>query len=352
MPVFPNVLYELLRDLSKLVPNVDLESLAALAGTNTAVAAKIIHHSLSIYRLLKKIPSLSAAKSLTDLVGNTPVLELARYGKATGAAGTLLAKLEFCNPGGSSADRLCAERMAAVQGNGPIVAAASAEEGVSLAWLSACQGRQLFLCMAEDTDPAVQARILLYGAQLTLDLNPPEKAEVLLRTLPGAQALPPYSPSHHAKVHYDATGPELWNAAQGKIDVLVGSAADPDILSGAGQYLKEKNADLNVIAVRLTPDGTNPAQDLVPLSPDGPPLLTVYDDLISVSEPDAWKAVAQLARTEGLLVGPVSGAAAHAAVCLSQRPEFTGKTIAILFPDGAAANFYPHPTVNCPASAR
>lgn len=336
MSVFPNVLYELLRDLSKLVPNVDLEGLAALAGTNTAVAAKIIHHSLSIYRLLKKIPSLSVSKSLTDLVGNTPVLELARYGKAADAGGTLLAKLEFCTPGGSSADRLCAERMALVEGDGPIVAAVSPAEGVSLAWLGACQGRQVVLCMAEDTDPSVQERILLYGAQLTLDPNPKEKAEALLHTLPGATALPPYSPSHHAKVHYDATGPELWNASQGKIDVLVGSASDPDILSGAGQYLKEKNEDLKVVAVRLTPDGASPAQDLVPLSPGGPPLLTVYDELICVAEPDAKKAVAQLARTEGLLAGPISGAAAHAAVLLSRRPEFIGKTIAILFPDGSA----------------
>lgn len=347
MAILPNVLYEFLRELSKLSPNVDLQSLATLAGTNTVAAAKIIHHSLSIYRLLKKIPSLSVAKSMEDLVGNTPTLELQRFAQSSNAPAKLLAKLEFCNPGCSSADRLWVVRIAAAEHDGLlqpdslIVAAVREQEAASLAWLGASRGFRVHLCMAADTNPTVQEYIRLYGAQLTLDEHPVEKAQELLRTMPGAVSLPSYSPSHHAQIHYHTTGPELWNATQGKIDVLVGSAADPDILSGVGQYLKEKNENLRVVAVRLTPDGVSSQQELVSISPDTPPLLSIYDELIAVSEQDARRTMSQLAQTEGLLAGPISAAVSHAAVQLSQRTEYAGKTIAILFPD-STNNFCSH----------
>ena len=339
MANLPTVLYELLRELSKLIPKTDLQSLAALAGTNTAVAAKIVHHCLSIYRLLKKIPSLSVSKSVMDLVGNTPMLELQNFGKNNEAQSTLIAKLEYRNPGNSAADRLFAARFAAaeeagtIQEHTTIIEAARPEEAISLAWLGASRGCKMIICMEENTPPYVQNRILAYGAELILDPQPAEKAEYLLHTLPEAVKLPEYSPSKHSKVHYDSTGPEIWNATQGKVDVLVGSAETPDILFGAGQFLKEKKEDLLVIAVRMTPEGASSQQELAPLFPADHPLLTIYDQVISVSQQDAAQTAADLARSEGLLVGPLSGANALAAVYLTHQKDFTGKSIAILFPD-------------------
>jgi cysteine synthase A len=291
------------------------------------------------------------AGSVLETIGATPLVEVSPRMNKGGAR--VLAKVEFFNPGGSVKDRVAAKMVESAERDGTlkpgatIIEPTSGNTGVGLALVAAVKGYHLILTMPETMSIERRKLAAAYGAEIVLTPGAEgmqgaiDKANELKATIPGAVILQQFENAANPLSHRDSTGPEIWQDAEGKIDAFVAGVGTGGTLSGVGRYLKDKNAGIKVFAVE--PDasavlsggepGVHKLQGIgagfVPKTLD----VSVYDEVIKVSAEDAGRCARDLAAKEGLLVGISSGAACYAALALSSKPEWSGKTIVVLLPD-------------------
>ncbi|MDR2358448.1 MAG: cysteine synthase A [Prevotellaceae bacterium] len=292
-------------------------------------------------------------KQLTELIGNTPLLELSSYEKSKAAAAKLIAKLEYFNPAGSVKDRIAlamiedAEAQGILKPGATIIEPTSGNTGVGLAFVSAAKGYKLTLTMPETM--SLERRNLLKALGATLVLTPGSegmkgaiaKAIALRAETPGAIILQQFDNPSNPEIHYRTTADEVWRDTGGNVDIFVSGVGTGGTVSGAGKRLKELKPDVKVIAVEPADSpvlsGGNPGPHkiqgigagFVPKNYDS----SVIDRIITVSNDDAIRTSRELAKTEGLLVGISSGAAAFAATSLALEPENKGKNIVVILPD-------------------
>ena len=293
------------------------------------------------------------AKSVEELIGHTPLLELRRYGAKHGFQARVLAKLEYLNPAGSAKDRvglsmiLDAEERGLLKPGGVLIEPTSGNTGIGLACVAAARGYRVILTMPDTMSAERRAMLAAYGAELVLTPGAQgmqgavDKAEELSRSLPGSFIPGQFANPANPAAHYRTTGPEIWEATEGQVDVFVASVGTGGTLSGTGRYLKEKNPALQVAAVEpdaspLLSGGTaGPHQiqgigaNFIPEALDR----TIYDQVIRVKDEDAFTTGREIVRSEGILVGISSGAALWAAGELAKKPEYAGKTIVVVLPD-------------------
>ena len=292
-------------------------------------------------------------KTISDLIGKTPLLELVSYQQELELPATILGKLEYFNPAGSVKDRIAkamiddAEKNGLLKKGSVIIEPTSGNTGIGLASIAASRGYRIILTMPETM--SVERRNLLkaYGAELVLTEGAKgmngaiAKATELAEEIPGSfiprQFFNPINP----QVHAETTGPEIWEDTEGTVDILVAGIGTGGTISGAGKFLKEKNPNLQIIAVepadspvlsKGTP-GPHKIQGIgagfIPDTLD----TSIYDELLTVTNEDAFATGRTLAQKEGILVGVSSGAAAWVAAQVAKRPENKGKTIVVILPD-------------------
>lgn len=293
------------------------------------------------------------AKKVTDLVGRTPLLELSNLEKKYSLKTRILAKLEYFNPAGSVKDRIAkamiddALATGKLNGDSVIIEPTSGNTGIGLAAVAASYGLRIILTMPETM--SVERRNLLkaYGAELVLTDGAKgmkgaiEKANELAAATPHSFIPGQFDNPVNPKTHLETTGPEIWEDSDGKVDVFIAGVGTGGTLSGVGNFLKAKNADVKIIAVepatspvlsKGTP-GPHKIQGIgagfVPRTLD----TNVYNEIITVENDDAFETGKLVGKTEGFLVGISSGAALWAALKVAKRPEYEGKTIVVLFPD-------------------
>ena len=293
------------------------------------------------------------AKSLTELVGNTPLLELNKFSASKQLDTPIIAKVEFFNPGGSVKDRIAlamvedAEKKGLLKPGATIIEPTSGNTGVGLALVSAVKGYHLILTMPETMSVERRNLVKAYGAEVRLTSGKDgmagaiKAAEQLRDSIPGSVILQQFeNPANPAK-HYATTGPEIWRQTDGQIDIFVAGVGTGGTVSGIGKYLKEQNPGGKVYAVEPAtsavlngkPSGPHKIQGIgagfVPKTFDR----TYIDEVIDIDNDDAIRTGRELAQSEGLLVGISSGAAAYAASLVAKRPENKGKKIVALLPD-------------------
>ena len=293
------------------------------------------------------------ASRLTELIGNTPLLQLNKFSQAKGLETPVIAKVEFFNPGGSVKDRVAlamiedAEQKGLLKPGATIIEPTSGNTGVGLALVSAVKGYKLILTMPETMSIERRNLVKAYGAEVKLTSGTDgmkgaiKAAEQLRDSIPGSIILQQFENLANPQRHYDTTGVELWEQTGGKIDIFVAGVGTGGTISGIGRRLKEKNPDIKIIAVEPKtsavlngqPSGPHKIQGIgagfVPATYNA----SVVDEVFDVDNDDAIRTGRELARQEGLLVGISSGAAAYAASEVAKRPENKGKTIVALLPD-------------------
>ena len=292
-------------------------------------------------------------KKITDLIGNTPLLELSNIEKDESLQATVLAKLEYFNPAGSVKDRIAkamiddAEAKGLLKKGSVIIEPTSGNTGIGLASVAAARGYRIIIAMPETMSIERRNLMKAYGAELVLTEGSKgmkgaiAKAEELAKEIPNSfipsQFTNPANPAAHEKT----TGVEIWNDTDGKVDIFVAGVGTGGTVSGTGSYLKSKNPDIKVVAVEpksspVLSEGVAGAHKIQGIGAGFVPetLNTdIYDEVITVANEDAFETGKKIARTEGVLVGISSGAAVWAAVELAKRPENKGKTIVVLLPD-------------------
>ena len=292
-------------------------------------------------------------KSLTDLIGKTPLLELTNYEKEHELKATIIGKLEYFNPAGSVKDRIAkamiddAEQKGILKPGSVIIEPTSGNTGIGLASVAAARGYRVILTMPETM--SVERRNLLkaYGAELVLTEGAKgmkgaiAKAEELAQETPNSflpgQFVNPANPA----IHKATTGPEIWEDTDGKVDIFVSGAGTGGTVTGAGEYLKSKNPNIKIVVVEPADSPVLSEGRPGPHKIQGigagfvPDVLntSIYDEIITVKNEDAFATGRQIAKAEGLLVGISSGAAVWAATELAKRPENAGKTIVVILPD-------------------
>lgn len=293
------------------------------------------------------------AQSLTDLIGGTPLLELNRFAAEKGLARPIIAKLEYFNPGGSAKDRIAlamirqAEEDGTLKPGATIIEPTSGNTGVGLALVAAVRGYRLILTMPETMSIERRKLVSAYGAQVVLTpaaegmTGAIKEAERLRDSIDGAIILQQFSNRANPAAHFATTGPEIWNDTEGHVDVFVAGAGTGGTISGVGRYLKSKNPAIRIVAAEPASSpvlsggkaGAHAIQGIgagfVPEVYDS----SVVDEVITVSNDDAMSTTRLLARSEGLLTGISSGAAAWAAAELARREELHDKMIVTLLPD-------------------
>lgn len=292
-------------------------------------------------------------KSAQELIGKTPLVELNNYENKHQLSASIIAKLEYFNPAGSVKDRAAlfmiedAEKTGALKPGATIIEPTSGNTGIGIASIAAMKGYRAILTMPETM--SVERRNLLkaYGAEIVLTEGTKgmkgaiAKAEELQKDIPGAVILGQFDNPSNVKAHRETTGPEIWSDTDGKIDIFVAGIGTGGTITGAGEYLKEKNPKLQIIAVE--PAGSPILSGGKP-GPHGiqgigagfiPTILNteIYDEIIPVENADAYATGKDIAQTEGILVGISSSAAVWAAKKVAMRPENAGKRIVVLLPD-------------------
>lgn len=296
---------------------------------------------------------MAIAQSLTELVGNTPLLSLNKFSAKQGLDKSIIAKVEYFNPGGSVKDRIAlamiedAEAKDILKPGATIIEPTSGNTGVGLALVSAVKGYHLILTMPETMSIERRNLVKAYGAEVRLTSGREgmagaiRAAEELRASIPGSVILQQFeNPANPAK-HYATTGPEIWAQTEGKIDIFVAGIGTGGTISGIAKYLKEKNPAIKVYGVEPAtsavlngkPSGPHKIQGIgagfVPRTFNA----DVVDEVLMIDNDDAIRTGRELAQQEGLLVGISSGAAAFGASLLAKRPENKGKTIVTLLPD-------------------
>lgn len=293
------------------------------------------------------------AKQLTELVGNTPLLELGKFSVLKGLNSPIIAKVEYFNPGGSVKDRIAlamiedAEKKGILKPGATIIEPTSGNTGVGLALVSAVKGYHLILTMPETMSVERRNLVKAYGAEVRLTSGKDgmtgaiRAANELRDSIPGAVILQQFENAANPKKHYNTTGQEVWEQTDGNIDIFVAGVGTGGTVSGIGKALKEKNPNVKIIAVEPASSpvlsggqsGPHKIQGIgagfVPKTYNS----SVIDEVFTVENDDAIRTGRQLAQLEGLLVGISSGAAAFAASEIAKRPENEGKTIVTLLPD-------------------
>lgn len=293
------------------------------------------------------------AKSATDLIGNTPLLELGRYCAAHAPDATILAKLEFLNPAGSAKDRIAKSMIEAAEAEGKlgpgatIIEPTSGNTGIGLAAVAAARGYRIIITMPETMSVERQKLIRGYGAELVLTEGAKgmkgaiDKALELAKTIPGSFVPLQFDNPANPAAHKATTGPEIWRDTDGKVDIFVAGVGTGGTLTGTGAYLKEQNPAVRVVAVEpatspVLSGGKSGAHQIQGIGAGFIPAAldtSIYDEVIPVPNEAAFTTARALAHTEGILVGISSGAALWAATELAKRPENRGKTIVALLPD-------------------
>ena len=293
-------------------------------------------------------------KSSLELIGGTPLLEAGRYSKKAGVnKAVILAKLEYLNPAGSVKDRIAlamiedAEKRGILKPGATIIEPTSGNTGIGLAAVAAAKGYRAILTLPDTM--SIERRNLLkaYGAELVLTEGSKgmkgaiAKAEELNREIEGSVILGQFINPANPKIHKETTGPEIWKQTDGKVDIFVAGVGTGGTITGVGEYLKEQNPDIQIVAVE--PAGSpvlskgNPGAHKIQGIGAGfvPQTLNteIYDEVITIENEDAFKEGRAFATSEGILVGISSGAALKAAVILAGRQENAGKVIVALLPD-------------------
>ena len=292
-------------------------------------------------------------KSIEELIGRTPLMELSNLERKLELHATLLAKVEALNPGGSAKDRVAkrmvedAEQAGILKAGATIIEPTSGNTGIGLAVMAAARGYRAIIVMPDSMSMERRLLMTAFGAELVLTEGAKgmtgaiEKAEELAKEIPNSFIPGQFDNPSNPAAHYETTGPEIWEDTDGKVDIFVAGIGTGGTISGIGKFLKEQNPDVKIIGVEpassplLTKGEAGPhglqgmGANFVPATLDK----EIYDEVLTVTEEEAYEAGRLIARNEGLLVGISSGAALHAALEVAKRPENAGKNIVVLLPD-------------------
>lgn len=291
--------------------------------------------------------------SLSELIGKTPMLQLKNYTEKEGIASNIFAKLELFNPAGSSKDRIALQMIEKAEKNGHIKAGStiieptSGNTGIGIAAIAASKGYRVIIVMP---DSMSRERIMLmraYGAEVVLTpgalgmAGAISKAEELHGELPDSMIAGQFDNPANPEAHKATTAPEIWQDCDGKIDAFVCGVGTGGTITGVGEYLKEKNPDIKIIAVEpasspLLSQGRAGAHGIQGIGANFVPSIlnaSIIDEIVCVSDSDAFEEARKIAKCEGVLVGISSGAALSAAATVARRPEYSGKNIVALLPD-------------------
>ena len=290
--------------------------------------------------------------SVSQLVGNTPLLSVDNYGRRRQLDAAILVKLERFNPAGSAKDRVALEMLAqaeatgALQPGGTVIEPTSGNTGIGLAAMAISKGYRVILTMPASMSAERRALLKAYGAELVLVAEggmagAVAKAEELAASIPNSFIPGQFDNPANPAAHYKTTGPEIWRDTEGHVDIFVAGVGTGGTISGTGRYLKEQNPDVRIVAVEpaasplLSQGHAGPhglqgiGANFVPGNYDA----SLVDEIVTVTDEDAYRTGRLLARTEGIMAGVTSGAALWAADELARRPENKGKTIVALLPD-------------------
>ncbi len=292
-------------------------------------------------------------KSITELIGNTPLIEVVGYERKKELQAKLLVKVESFNPAGSVKDRIAsamildAEKKGILKKGSVIIEPTSGNTGIGLAAIAASKGYKLILTMPETMSMERRLLIKAYGAEIVLTEGSKgmkgaiAKANELHEQIPNSFIPSQFDNPSNPKAHYQTTGPEIWNDTDGKIDIFVAGVGTGGTISGIGQYLKEKNKEIKVIAVEpfnspVLSKGVSGPHGIQGIGAGFVPNTlntSIYDEIITIKEEEAFAAERELATLDGILVGISSGAALYAATEVAKRKENKNKTIVVLLPD-------------------
>lgn len=291
--------------------------------------------------------------SVTEMVGNTPLLELGNLARKHGLKARVLVKLESKNPGGSVKCRIAknmietAEREGKLKEGSVIIEPTSGNTGIGLAFIAAAKGYRIILTMPETMSIERRKLLAAYGAELVLTEGPKgmkgaiAKAEELVKETPNSFMPSQFDNPANPQIHFLTTGPEIYNDTDGKVDFFVGGVGTGGTITGVGEYLKSKNKNVKIVAVEpkdspMLSEGKAGPHKIQGIGAGFVPSIlntSIYDEIVTVETEEAFAASRDLARTEGVLAGISSGAALHVALNLARRDENAGKTIVVLLPD-------------------
>lgn len=291
--------------------------------------------------------------SVDQIIGNTPLLELTNFEKKYDLKAKILAKLEYLNPAGSVKDRVAkaiiddAERSGKLKRNSVIIEPTSGNTGIGLSSVAAARGYKIIIVMPETMSVERRQIMKAYGAELVLTdgklgmKGAIAKAEELSKEIPNSFIAGQFVNMANPKAHFDTTGPEIYRDTDGKVDIFVAGVGTGGTVSGVGKFLKSKNSDIKIVAVEpqtspVLSKGISGSHKIQGIGAGFVPEVLnteIYDEVITVSDDNAFSVGNLIAKTEGILVGISSGAAVYAAIELAKRPENYGKTITVLLPD-------------------